>query len=262
MMNPCLSVSLTKGISVIIPTYNEARALGATLDVLANMAGILEVIVVDGGSVDATVPIARTRGVRTVYANRGRGIQLHVGAEAACGDIFWFVHADTHPPAETPRQIQSALARPNIIGGCSAVRFDSTSWQARFVAWLYAKLRRLGLCYGDATLFVRRRDYECVGGFRPFPLFEDVDLVKRLRQKGRFICLTSEAIVSSRRFDGRNFGLTLLWWMALQFLYWLGVPPRLLGRMYAPIRSRPRKIRARSSGYNWQAAHNSPVGRV
>ena len=256
MKNPCLSTPGTSGISIIIPTYNEARAIGATLDVLASMPGILEVIVVDGGSMDATVPIARVRGVRPLFAPRGRGIQLHVGAEAAHGDILWFVHADTHPPADAPGQIQAALGRSNIIGGCCAVRFDGTSRQARFLTWLYARLRRLGLCYGDATLFVRRTDYEQAGGFRPFPLFEDVDLVRRLRQRGQFNCLECEAIVSSRRFDGRNFGLTLMSWMALQFLYWIGVPPHQLGRMYAPFRSLPRKIRARYSEHGWQAAHH------
>jgi rSAM/selenodomain-associated transferase 2 len=228
-------------ISIIVPTLNEARALGATLDGLAALSGVREVIVVDGGSLDATVTIARARGVRLVFANRGRGPQLHAGALVARGDIFWFVHADTHPPPDATRRICETLARPSIRAGCFTVRFDNASCQARFLTWFYARLQRLGLCYGDATLFVRRSDYELSGGFRRFPLFEDVDLIARLRQRGRFVRLPTEVIVSSRRFEGRSFVLTLLWWMTLQLLYWLGVPPRRLGHLYAPIRARPRR---------------------
>jgi rSAM/selenodomain-associated transferase 2 len=241
MSNPIrLAETHAPRISLIIPAVNEARALGATLDVLLAMPGLLEIIVVDGGSLDATVAIARAHGVRQVSANRGRGIQMHAGAQCARGDIFWFLHADTHPPADAARRIQDSLARSNVSGGCFAVRFDNTSRPALFLTWFYSRLRRLGLCYGDAGLFMRRVDYERAGGFRPFPLFEDVDLVQRLRQCGRFVCLTAEVVASSRRFEGRSFVLTLAWWTVLQLFYWLGVPPRILGRMYAPIRTRPR----------------------
>jgi rSAM/selenodomain-associated transferase 2 len=228
-------------VSLIVPTLNESHALGATLDVLLALPDVFEIIVVDGGSLDSTVAIACVRGVRQLWANRGRGSQLHAGAQAARGDILWFVHADTHPPADAARQIRDALARSGVSGGCFAVRFDSNSRPARFLTWFYSGLRRLGLSYGDATLFVRRTDYEDAGGFRSFPLFEDVDLVQRLRRRGRFVGLKAEVVASSRRFEGRNFAWTLAWWMVLQCLYWLGVPPHVLGRIYAPIRRPPRK---------------------
>ena len=223
-------------ISVIVPTFNESRILGATLKVLTSLPGVREVIVVDGGSLDKTVAIARAHGVRLLHANRGRGIQMHVGARAAVGEILWFVHADTHPPPDAVRQIESALSRPRISGGCFAVRFDSASRPASFLRWMYAGLRRLGLSYGDATFFVRGSDYKHMGGFRPFPLFEDVDFAARMRRRGQFICLSAEVVTASRRFEGHGFLRTLGWWMILQFLYWLGVPPRVLARMYAPIR--------------------------
>lgn len=228
-------------ISLIVPTLNESRALGATLEVLLALPGVLEVIVVDGGSLDSTAAIARARGVRQLWANRGRGVQMHVGAEAARGEVLWFVHADTHPPADAACLIRDALARPGVSGGCFAVRFDGASRPAAFLTRLYSGLRRLGLCYGDAALFVRRADYDRAGGFRAFPLFEDVDLVQRLRRRGRFVGLTAEVVASSRRFEGRNFIFTLAWWVVLQCLYWLGVPPHVLGRLYAPIRRPPGK---------------------
>jgi rSAM/selenodomain-associated transferase 2 len=241
-------------VSVIIPVLNEGRFLGATLEAIVGLQGVLEVIVVDGGSLDKTVAVARAHGVRVLHAGRGRGIQLHAGAQAAHGNVFWFVHADTCPPADAARQIVTVLACSRVSGGCFAVRFDNASRQACFLAWLYARLRRLGLCYGDATLFVRRDDYERLGGFRSFPLFEDVDFVGRLRQQGRFVCLPAEVVTSSRRFEGRSFALTLIWWMVLQMLYWLGIPPRVLARKYAPIRSRLSGKRQR--GGLQQAARN------
>jgi rSAM/selenodomain-associated transferase 2 len=228
-------------VSIIIPTWNEARSLGETLRFLAALPGPLELIVVDGGSLDRTTAIARTQGARVITTNRGRGHQLHVGARAARGDVLWFVHADTHPPPAATVAILQALAKAAVVGGNFALSFDGPSRPARFMTWLYPRLRPLGLCYGDATLFVRRSAYEDVGGFRPYPLFEDVDIVGRLRQRGRFVHLPAIARTSSRRFEGRNFIFILLWWVILQALYWLGVPPRVLGRLYAPIRGRPRK---------------------
>jgi rSAM/selenodomain-associated transferase 2 len=233
-------------VSVIIPTLNEARALGSTLDALAALPGPLELIVVDGGSFDRTTAIARARRVRVLLANRGRGQQLHVGACAARGDVLWFVHADTHPPPAATAAIRQALDNAAVVGGNFAVSFDGTGRPARFMTWLYPRLRKLGLCYGDATLFVRRSAYEEVGGFRPYPLFEDVDLIERLRRRGRFVHLPAIARTSSRRFEGRSFTITFVWWIVLQVLYWFGVPPRLLGRLYAPIRTRPRRRRSRA----------------
>jgi hypothetical protein len=95
----------------------------------------------------------------------------------------------------------------------------------------------LGLCYGDATLFVRRDIYVRAGGFRPFPIFEDLDLVQRLQQYGHFLCVPVPVLTSSRRFAGRSFLCTFLRWMTLQILYWLGVSPQTLGRFYPALRA-------------------------
>src|SRR4051812_3930463 len=87
-------------LSVIIPTLDEAGAIEATLDAVGRLRGPVEVIVVDGGSGDATVELARGRGARVVTAPRGRGAQMHAGACAARGEVLWFLHADTHPPPD------------------------------------------------------------------------------------------------------------------------------------------------------------------
>jgi hypothetical protein len=87
-------------------------------------------------------------------------------------------------------------------------------------------------------MFMRRSVYDLVGGFSPYPIFVDLDLLRWLRRVGRMVHLPAVVVTSSRRFEGRDFILTFAWWSVLQSLYWLGVPPRLLSRLYAPIRGR------------------------
>ena len=224
-------------LSIIIPTLDEATTVGATLGALGSLRGAREVIVVDGGSRDRTCEIARAHGARVVTGARGRGAQLHAGAGVARGDALWFLHADTSPPADAVERIAAALAQDaRAVGGNFRLRFDGTDGAARFLTWLYPRLRRLGLAYGDSGFFVRRAVYEQTGGFQPFPIFEDLDLLRRLRRHGRFVHLDAELVTSARRFAGRSFALTFARWSVLQGLYWLGVHPRRLARGYAPVR--------------------------
>jgi hypothetical protein len=110
------------------------------------------------------------------------------------------------------------------------------SGAARFLTWLYPRLRLLGLAYGDSGIFVRRAAYERAGGFKPFPIFEDLDLLRALWKQGRFVQAGACVVTSSRRFEGRSFTLTFARWSLLQGLYWLGVSPHTLARLYAPVR--------------------------
>lgn len=223
-------------ISIIIPALNEAQAIGATLEAAARVKGEVEVIVVDGGSADGTAEAARARGTRVITSARGRGAQMHAGALAARGEVLWFLHADTLVPADAAECINAALLTPGAVGGNFRVRFDGSSSSARFLTWLYPRLRLLGLAYGDSGFFVRRAAYERAGGFKPFPVFEDLDLLRALWRQGRFVQADACVITSSRRFEGRSFALTFARWSLLQGLYWLGVSPHTLARLYAPVR--------------------------
>jgi rSAM/selenodomain-associated transferase 2 len=219
-------------LSVIIPALNEAHAIGATIDALKEVRGSIEVIVVDGGSRDGTMEILRERGVNVIESERGRGLQMHAGASMARGAVLWFLHADTMPPMDAAERISEALRDAGAVGGNFRVRFDGERVAARFLTWLYPQLRMLGLCYGDSAIFVRRDAYGQIGGFKPFPIFEDLDLVRQLRRIGRMAHVPATVITSSRRFEGRSFALTFARWSMLQVLYWIGVHPRRLGRMY------------------------------
>jgi rSAM/selenodomain-associated transferase 2 len=224
-------------LSVIVPALNEAAGIVAALQALAPLRTRgHELVVADGGSGDGTLDIVRRRGVPVVEGPRGRGPQMHAGALAAGGDVLWFLHADTHPPGDAADLIREALADPRTVAGHFALRFDGDRRSAGLLTWIYPRLRYLGLCYGDSGIFVRREAYERVGGFRPYPIFEDLDLLTRLRRLGRVARLEAAVVTSSRRFEGRSFALTFAWWTLLQLLYWIGVPPRHLGRMYAHIR--------------------------
>lgn len=222
-------------VSVIIPTLDEERLIGKTLRAIRSLE-LDEVIVSDGGSSDATLAIARRHNCRIVTSSSGRGQQLAAGANAATGDLLWFVHADTEPPPDAAEQIEEALAKPAVVGGHFRVAFDGAKSPARAFARIYRAAQYFGLCYGDSAYFVRREAYDAVGGFRSLPLFEDLDLRNRLTRVGRFVAVPASVTTSGRRFAGRNAAMMLLQWSALQVLYWLGVSPATLAQFYATVR--------------------------
>jgi rSAM/selenodomain-associated transferase 2 len=223
-------------VSIIVPTLNEQTRISTTLRKLLQLAGGKEIVVADGGSKDCTLALARAEGVKTISAPRGRGLQMHAAALEATGDVLWFVHADTIPPSEALEDIRTALADPEVVGGNFGLLFDGPSRAARQLTAIYPSLRRLGLCYGDSGMFVRREVYEKIGGFRQLPLFEDLDLLRRLRRAGRFVHLPQRIVTSSRRFENENFIVVWLQWTTLQVLYWCGISPHILARWYRHMR--------------------------
>jgi len=225
-------------ISIIVPALNEAAGIGETLDALKRLAGDKEIVVVDGGSTDGTPQIAATLGARVVTAPRGRGTQLHEGTLHANGDVLWFVHADTVPPTDSLAEIVRHLENDSsVAGGNFGLLFDGPSRAARQLTAIYPLLRKLRLCYGDSGIFIRRTVYDTIGGFRPLALFEDLDLLRRMRKSGAFVHLPMQIRTSSRRFEQRNFAGMWLHWTTLQILYWCGVSPNLLARWYRNTRS-------------------------
>ena len=217
----------------LIPTLNEASAIQRSLRRLQKLAPY-EIIVADGGSQDDTPELARPYAT-VVKGGRGRGTQLNAGAARATGDVLLFLHADVRLPQDALSAIESALADPNVVGGHFRVRFGREPHEV-LVAACYDLLRFGGIVYGDAAIFVRREEFLRMGGFREYPIMEDVNFVSRLRRLGRVVHLPQVVVPSARRW--RSGGRLSAWasWWAVQLLYGLGVSPQWLGRLYRAVR--------------------------
>jgi rSAM/selenodomain-associated transferase 2 len=201
---------------------------------LGNEAAEHEIIVVDGGSNDGTVDIARANGATVLRLSAGRGAALSAGAQRARGDILFFLHADSTFPTRGLQRIEETLsADPSVLGGNFRVVFDGETWFSRWATRLYAQVRQLGFYYGDSGIFVRRSAYEALGGFRPIALMEDLDFVHRLERAGKTCCIDEPALItSSRRFDGRPPAEIISGLVKLHVLFWLGVSPDRLAEIY------------------------------
>jgi rSAM/selenodomain-associated transferase 2 len=222
-------------LAVIVPVLDEAARIGRSLRALAATPGVGEVIVVDGGSADCTVEIARSfPGVRVLAAPRGRGPQMNAGARAASGAVLLFLHADVTLPADAAAHVAAALADPGVVGGAfrTWTVADGGGWPLGpllHLADLRSRVTRLP--YGDQALFVRREAFWRAGGFPAQPLMEDVELARRLRRLGRLVTVPASVRVSGRRF-AHNPLRAVLALRLLPVLYRLGMAPERLARLY------------------------------
>jgi rSAM/selenodomain-associated transferase 2 len=165
-------------ISVVIPALDAADWI---VPCIVAVREADEIVVVDGGSTDGTPAIAERNGARVVRSAPGRGVQLAAGAAAAAGDWLLFLHADTFLGPGWREAADRHIERQRGKAACFRFRLDAGEWQARLVeAGVALRVRLLGLPYGDQGLLISRRLYDGTGGYRPLPLMEDVDLVRRI----------------------------------------------------------------------------------
>jgi rSAM/selenodomain-associated transferase 2 len=214
---------------VVIPTLDAASHLGACI---ASLEGTGEIVVADGGSSDGTAALAAGLGATVIQAPRGRGTQLRAGAERAGGEWLLFLHADTQLAAGWQEEVRRHIADRPHQAACFAFRLDDPSWQARLLERGVAlRVRFLHLPYGDQGLLISRTLYEEMGGFRPLPLMEDVDLVRRLGPR-RLRLLGTAAITSAQRWRREG------WWrrsarnLSCLALYASGISPQRIARLY------------------------------
>lgn len=223
-------------LSVVIPTLNAAGVLSETLRCLAqtDCEIPLEVIVADGGSVDDTALLAERDGAILIEAPRGRGRQLARGAQAAGGDWFLFLHADTRLSPTWAQTVRTFIAdsRNRRRAGYFHFRLDDKGWSVRALeAAVLWRCRVLALPYGDQGLLISRNFYEELGGYRAVPLMEDVDLVRRIGRR-HLRALSARAVTSSEKYRRDGYLFRPLRNLLCLGLYSLGVPPRYIETIY------------------------------
>ena len=222
-------------LSIIIPTLNEAEILGATLEGLKEQPA--EIIVVDGGSTDATVEVAHQYTPHVLISRKGRGFQQDTGARQSQGDTLVFLHADTQLPPGYQHLIHQALSDAGVVFGSFYLSIHPSEPGLDLIA-LMANLRSrlLRLPYGDQALFVRRRAYFQAGGFQDWLIMEDVALVRRLNRLGRFKMVHGFVQTSARRWKREKLIFTTLRNWSLMIRYCLGASPHTLARRYPNAR--------------------------
>lgn len=230
---------MTGRLAVVIPTLDEAARIGRQLEALSATPGIREIVVADGGSTDGTPEIVRGSGLaRFVEAPAGRGPQMNAGARLCGCEVVLFLHADVVLPPDAPALIAAALEDPSVVGGAFRTHTvtDRPSWlMSRLVRLADVRSRYTRVPYGDQAIFARRGVFEAVGGFPDQPLFEDVELSRRLRRLGRLETVDASVQVSGRRFEAHPLYFAVLM-NVLPVLYRLGVPTETLARAYGHVR--------------------------
>jgi len=219
-------------ISIIIPTLNEAANLSSTLASTQNVSNA-EVIVVDGGSTDETVKVARSWATKVLTIAPSRARQMNAGAAQATGDVLLFLHGDTRLPRGFDNYVRKILARPNTAAGAFQLRIDGQLPGLRIAERMVnLRSRRLQFPYGDQAIFLRADLFREMGGFPDMPVMEDFELIRRLRRRGRIVIASVPILTSARRWENLGIIRTTLINYAIPLAYYLGASPSLLARWY------------------------------
>jgi rSAM/selenodomain-associated transferase 2/rSAM/selenodomain-associated transferase 1 len=221
-----------KGISVIIPALNEAHHIADTITKTGHGNNI-EIIVVDGGSSDDTVSIARQLGATVIESSPPRSRQMNQGADAASKDILLFLHADTRLPEHFDRHILKAVYQPGVVAGAFELRIDSPSSSLRFIERIANwRSRYLNMPYGDQAIFMFSKIFRQVGGFSDIPIMEDFELIRRCRKKGDVLTLPVPVITSPRRWLNHGILKITLIHQLIVVSYFMGISPDTIARRF------------------------------
>ncbi len=222
----------TARISIIIPVLNEVGTIKAALASTHSSTNV-EVIVVDGGSLDSTVQIAQSLGVKVLSAPASRAWQMNVGAKAATGKILLFLHADTRLPFGFDTMVRTALEQPEIVAGAFALRIDASLLSLRLIErgvnW---RSRFLQMPYGDQAIFLKAETFHDLGGFPKLSIMEDFELMRRLRRCGRIAIIPAPVETSARRWLQKGVFQTTLINQIVILAYLLGISPERIVHWY------------------------------
>ncbi len=223
-------------VSVVIPVWRDEDALGRTLERLPPGApGEVEVIV--ACVLDEQLRYEQIRDrcatLRWAPAPRGRGVQMNAGAAIARGRWLMFLHADSTLPPDWLEVLRQSDRAPEVVAGAFRFALDSRDWRARIIeAGVRLRVALFGMPYGDQALFVRRTAFMRTGGYRDWPLMEDVDLVRRLTRTGRMIHAPSAVVTSARRWERDGWVRRTSSNLALAIRFVLGARPARLAQRY------------------------------
>jgi len=222
-------------VSVIIPTLDEEHALGDTL-VLLRQHQLQEILVVDGGSSDATCRLAAQADL-LLHSSPGRAEQMNLGAAHAQGDVLLFLHADCSLEPGALGAAEELLSRPGVAAGCFRMTVRAHGWLYRLIdVCATARVRLTGLMYGDQGLFIRRRKFEELGGFPSLRFMEDLFFSQKLRKNGRMVVAPKRIFVSPRRWQQHGLIRQTLRNWTLTALAASGIHPDRLARLYPAVR--------------------------
>ena len=224
-------MSFAPAISVIIPTLNEATRLAATLANVRATLPAAEIIIADGGSTDGTPQLAAGNSARVLPCACGRGVQLAAGATEARGELLVFLHADTQLPADAATHLAAYFARPEVQLGTFRLAFDDGGFFLRACAW-FTRFDSVFTRFGDQGIVVRRELYDRLGGFPSWPLFEDVEFLRRARRVTRVWSLPAEVTTSARRFRRHGMLRQQLRNAILLIRFLAGASPERLAQAY------------------------------
>jgi rSAM/selenodomain-associated transferase 2/rSAM/selenodomain-associated transferase 1 len=224
--------AIPRGISVIIPALNEARNITDTMkNIVPDKKR--EVIVVDGGSIDNTVSIAKTLGAKVIQDSPPRSRQMNQGAEAASKDILLFLHADTLLPVNFDRHIRGVLEQPGVAAGAFELRIESPVPSFRLIERIANwRSRYLKMPYGDQAIFLFANIFHQMGGFQSIPIMEDFELIRRLQKIGDVTTLPVPVMTSPRRWLNHGILKTTLINQLVVLSYFMGISPNTIARLY------------------------------
>lgn len=219
-------------ISVIIATLNEAANLPYCLPERLEQSDV-EVIVADGGSCDETPDIAIGKGWKVCRSATGRSAQMNEGAKLASGNVLLFLHGDTKLPNDFVNQILRVLSEPNVVAGAFRLGITNPTFGMKIIERL-ANWRsvQLQMPYGDQAIFLSAEEFLAIGGFSDIPIMEDVELIRRLRKRGRIRIASASVQTSSRRWEKLGLWKTTAMNQACILAYYVGVSPRRIHRWY------------------------------
>jgi rSAM/selenodomain-associated transferase 2 len=223
--------------SVVIPTYNEAGQIAKTISQTHVAAGHqeMEIIVVDGGSTDATLTIAGECGAITVKSDRkGRAVQMNKGAAQAKGEILYFLHADSMPPRGFADQILN-ICHKGVVGGCFRLAFDYNHWFLKANCW-FTQFDVNAVRFGDQSLFVTKEVFVKIGGFREYlQMMEDQEIIHRIKKQGRFKVMDDVVITSARKHINNGVFRTQGIFYRIWALYYMGYSQNQLLKLHRKL---------------------------